>query len=450
MRRIRKRVLVGLIAAAAALLLSGCIGDPAENYYSVPQATERFIQLQEKIDEVISGGASFSPPSSGYNRQSVQLQDLNGDGRNEAIAFFKVAGEKPLRIYVFSENGGVFEQSMVIEGEGTSIDSITYTDMDRDGVKEILVGWRMSSSVKLLTMYSALDYQPVELASTDYSEYTVYDLDSNGDSEALVICKTDTGVSTANLYSLMSDGEMVSTSAYLSKGAETVTRIMRGRLTDGGAAVFVDSSHADGGLVTDVFTLDGDGALKNLTLRSRSGSSSDTMRGMTVYCSDINDDGLMDIPIPRTLFPQTETVYYVIDWYDYDARGRRTLAMTTYHNYSDGWYLVIPESWGDRVSIRREDSLSGERTIVFSRVVEGDSENGVQHVEDFLRIYTLTGDNKRELASLSGRFRLLSRADVIYAAEILVDADRYEFDISEATIRENFEIIYSDWSTGAI
>ena len=447
MKRLSRIIAAVLVTAAVSAMLSGCIGDPAEIYYSVPQATERFIQLQEKIDEVISGGATFAPPAAGQNRQSVQLQDLDGDGSNEAIAFFKVQGEKPLRVYVFSDNGGVFEQRTVIEGEGTSVDSITYTDMNSDGTKEFLVGWRMGSTVKMLTMYSVLDFQPVELASTDYSTYTVTDIDRDGDSEALVINKSESDAATATLYNLMSDGEMVSSAAYLSKDTGTVARVMRGRLTDDRAAVFIDSTRGEGGLVTDVFTLDDDGNLKNITLRTRNGASTATMRSAAVYCSDINDDGRMDVPFPRTLFQQSETVYYVIDWYDYGSSGRRSIAMTTYHNYSDGWYLVIPEEWGDDITVRREDAQQGERTIVFSRVTEAETESGTQEVEDFLRIYTLTGDNKRELSALSGRFRLLARSDAIFAAEILDDRG---IGISEQLVRDNFKIIYSDWSTGAL
>ena len=450
MKKFIRRTAAVLVAAACAALLSGCIGDPAEIYYSVPQATERLIQLQEKIDEVISEGAAYAPPASGNNRQSVQLQDLDGDGGNEAIAFFKVQGEKPLRIYVFSETDGVFEQSMVIEGEGTSIDSVTYTDMDGDGAKEMLVGWRMGSNVKMLTMYSVLDYMPVELASTDYSTYTVTDIDRDGDNEAFVINKSESETGSAVLYNLMRDGEMVSTSAYLSKDTGNVARVMRGRLTDDRPAVFIDSTHIDGGIVTDVFALDDEGSLKNLTMRSRTGGSTDTSRAATVYCSDINDDGRMDVPLPRALFSQSETVYYVIDWYDYDSRGKRSLAMTTYHNYSDGWYLIIPDIWNAEITVRREDSLSGERTIVFSRVTESADGKTKEKAEDFLRIYTLTGENKRELAGLPGRFRLVSRSDAIFAAEILVDPTSYGLFISEPFIKENFRIIYSDWSTGAI
>ena len=171
------------------------------------------------------------------------------------------------------------------------------------------------------------------------------------------------------------------------------------------------------------------------------------MRSTAVYCSDINDDGRMDVPFPRTLFQQSETVYYVIDWYDYGSSGRRSIAMTTYHNYSDGWYLVIPEEWGDGITVRREDSQQGERTIVFSRVRKARAGSEEQTVEDFLKIYTLTGDNKRELSALPGRFPLLARSDAIFAAEIV---DAHGFDISEQLIRDNFKIIYSDWSTGAI
>ena len=49
-------------------------------------------------------GGEYAAPLTGEMIQSVQLQDLDGDGRQEAIAFFRMSSEeKPLKIYIFRQ-----------------------------------------------------------------------------------------------------------------------------------------------------------------------------------------------------------------------------------------------------------------------------------------------------------------------------------------------------------
>ncbi len=109
-------------------------------------------------------------------------------------------------------------------------------------------------------------------------------------------------------------------------------------------------------MITDIFTYENN-KLSNITLTGSSAVSEGTIRSVTVYCRDIDNDGIMEIPISRALYTKSETVYKVLDWYSFNQKGRRTLKLSTYHNYSDGWYLVLPEKWGTNFTIRREDSV---------------------------------------------------------------------------------------------
>jgi hypothetical protein len=117
---------------------------------------------------------------------------------------------------------------------------------------------------------------------------------------------------------------------------------------------------------------------------------------------------------------------------------------STYHNFSDGWYLILENSWRGRITVRREDTVSGERTLVFSCLVAD------KNVEDFLRVYTLSGDNRDDRARLPGRFRLLEDGDIVFAAEITLPEGSKLITIDRETVLSNFRIIYSDWITGAI
>ena len=149
-----KRVLAALLLALTGLLLSGCVNSTIDELLSLPQPSEEYLELQKSIDEIIRSGAVYSAPSAGSYRQSVQLYDVNGDGVNEALAFFNIAGEKPLKIYVFRLRGSRYETAAVIEGDGTEIASISYLDMNGDGWAEIVVGWKMGSDIQMLNIYS--------------------------------------------------------------------------------------------------------------------------------------------------------------------------------------------------------------------------------------------------------------------------------------------------------
>ena len=149
------------------------------------------------------------------------------------------------------------------------------------------------------------------------------------------------------------------------------------------------------------------------------------------------------MPSPRELYTKSDTVYRVLDWYSYNKWGRRSRKLTTYHNYSDSWYLTLPDTWGNIITIRREDTDTGERAVVFSKW------NGIlDPAADFLIIYSITGENKEDMALKDERFILYKSNEVIYAAEILLSADEWEFAPDITYLKKNFSLIYSEWITG--
>ena len=63
------------------VLLSGCVFLPVEDLYAVPQPPKDYEALQARLGEVADMGGEYAAPLTGEMIQSVQLQDLNGDGK---------------------------------------------------------------------------------------------------------------------------------------------------------------------------------------------------------------------------------------------------------------------------------------------------------------------------------------------------------------------------------
>ena len=439
-----RRILIGIVSLGLMMTtLTGCFKISADELYSLPQPSREFLKLQERINAVLAQGAEYSPPTAGPNRQSVQLKDLDGDGINEAIAFFSTKGDRPLKIYILKQSGDSYSVFDIIEGDGNAIESIRYADLDGDKISELIVGWQASATLLHMNIYSIKGGRHLSLADDDYTEITIGDMDLDGRQDVIALRLPSSELpGQADMFSLRSDGEMTMLSARLSKGIESFTHVLKGLLSDGTPALFVEAACSGTSVVTDILVWR-TGSLFDVTLSLSSGVSEDTLRSYPVYSADINGDGVTEVPIPRLLpVADVNTKYYVIDWYTYLQYGYKNKIFTTYHDFSDGWYLILPDTWKN-ISVRRDDSVVGERTLIFS---VRSALNAMP--TDFLKIYTLSGDNKNDRAKLPERFVLQELGDTIYAAEILNDVDGTYLD--KAKIAALFRLLYSDWTVGSV
>ena len=198
-----KKWMAALLALGMVLARAGCTMpkltlDP-EELYALPELPERYTALNKQLSTIQESGAEYAAPVSGSNIQPVQMVDLDGDGREEALAFFRQSdGEKPLKIYVFTDNGDSYAQTAVIEGSGLAVYSIAYSDMNGDGRMEIIVGWRVSMELQALAVYALEPDGARELMRTNYVKYAVADLNSDGTQEMTVFRADQDGVGAAD------------------------------------------------------------------------------------------------------------------------------------------------------------------------------------------------------------------------------------------------------------
>ena len=447
MKSIRRKIIILVLGLVMTVLVSGCFRVTADELYELPQISEEYLRLQAHIDLLRSQGAEFAPPVRGPNRQAVQLVDLNGDGINEVVVFFSMPGESTLSIYIFELVDGDYAVAEIIEGVGTEIDSIRYVDMNGDGTKELVVGWQMGPALRFMSIYSLTDFHSQALVTgVEYSDIAQYDITGDGSYDIIVFrMQTHDTDAVAEIYTLMPDGELADQSAWLSSGIESISRILTGNLIDGSPAIFVDSegTFENGSLVTDVLAMH-DNEFTNVSLDVVGGVrlSESTVRHR-MASSDVNNDGIIKIPYLRLLIAQSDTEYFAIDWYAFQSDGYSTLALTTYHNNFDEWFLILPFDWRERVSVRRDDSVPGERTIVFSYFSSPEGP-----YEDFLKILRLSGDYAEERATADNRVLIMVEGASAFAFELLAPPNSFDLTFDEAFVLDNFRLIYSEWLMG--
>ena len=434
----------------SAMGLTGCGADikvtlNPQELYSLPELPAKYTELNAQINDILNSGAEYAAPVAGSNVQPVQMLDLDGDGQEEALAFFRnAADEKPLKIYIFTGSGETYQQSAVIEGSGTAIYSIAYHDIDNDGCTELLVGWRVGTELQALSVYALRSGGPEELLRTDYVKYGVTDLDQDQYQELVVLRSMDDGGGSAEYY-VYQDGTLklrnvtrVSmTMAELSQQG----RATQGTLRGGEPALFITGVVESAQTITDILAIR-NGELANVVISSSTGVTSEVAMFRSLYPTDINGDGLTEVPKPAFLpaWDDSGDLYQRIDWNNYTINGQAECVLSTYHDTEDGWYFQLPETWFDKILVSRSTGQDEASVTFYIRGGSG------QPPEAFLRISTITGATRETRAVRNGRFILVRKAETIYAAELLEANDSWAYGMTEDEVRAAFSLIAVEWA----
>lgn len=431
------------------LILGGCIMMASvEDLYALPKLPQEYQALGKHIEKILSDGAETASPASGSHLQSVQIEDLDGDGIAEAIAFFRNNNdERPLKIYIFRAVNDAYEQAALIEGSGTSVYSIGYEDMNGDGVKEILVSWRVGTQ-QALSVYALEDLSPTLLMSAAYARYEIVDLDHDEQMELIVLRGDETEMSSslADYYDWDGASLLLESSARLSVAVSELHWLRIGALAGGEAAVFVTGRVAGveetSRAVTDILIYR-DAQLENILLSPETGVSVQIARFLGIQPADIDGDGATEVPMPARL-PVVENgeEMWKVYWSEYDVNGNAEQDVMTYHNLTDSWYLLIPEAWDGRFTVVQNNTNSGEHETRFYSVSNRRADKLL------FTIYTLTGDNRETQVATGDRIILRRQFSAVYALKLEKEYEEWRYAIATEELISRFNAIVTQWSTG--
>ncbi len=437
MKRAVKKCILLLAGLALAAVLSGCtvFDSSVEQLFTLPRMAPEYTGLSQQLDSLISQGYEYASPSGGRNIQSVQMVDLEDDGRQEALVFLRrSADEKPLKIMVYRLDGDdSYSLLCTIESSGTAVDSVYYQDLNGDGRQELIVGWRISADVQTLAAYS-IEPEPVALMSCGYSRFSIQDLNGDGAPSLLVIRADGELGPVAEFYGWQEEQMGVS---YRCRLSSSMTALNRGSVVTGMAdrdtpAVFITGVDTTSMAVTDILIYRPEAGLVNVALDKTSGVSAAVYPYRQLAPQDIDGDGVTEIPCPLgdSAAEQTDGL---VSWMSWQSDGRFQQTAKTYHSLSSGWYFTIPASWWSWEVDAVTGGIQNESQMTLR--INGDS---------VLTIYTITGENRDNRSRMGSRIVLRRQATTVYAGEVYEIAPYYGMD--EDLLRRSFSLILGTWN----
>lgn len=428
--------------------LTGCTFPSGDELFAAPKPPANYQSLQVELDKLLSSGVTYTAPTGGENRSSIQLVDLDNDGVEEAIAFFRGSSSvtsNAFKVYIYKKQEEKYVCTGSVEGKGKAILSVEYPTITPHGQRGMLIAWKLpGDGVGALTM---CDFngacEPAVLLETEYSAMEVTDLTGNGAKDLLLLTNDPVGKRVARLYGYNSGKLDMIGEAATTIEAVSVERITSGRVRENLPAVFVEEKTTSGvGLTTDVFVYAGD-VLQNLALDSEDYINRGTYRPVSVYATDINKDGITELPRAVLMAGYTDATasdaIYMLDWYTYSISKAPELVKTTYQNVSDGWMFSIDSAWYDDITVTKinENNLTG---VEFAQYL------GAQQKLPLFTIYCATGETRDYYENRADLIGLGSTPKALYFARIADTAEQSMIQITAEGIKKRFSIITQDWN----
>lgn len=289
-----------------------------------PKLSGESSLLQQAFENSVEdiSGIKMKTPVSGQYRSSYLFFDLEKDGNNEALVFYSNPLESSYAcVSVFKFTNDEWKNISNIKGKNEEIYEVNFADINGDDIFEILISWTGSvgtenisandfgkSNERLLTTYSCDGVTTTLLKTESYTNLYLDDLDNNGSDEIVIfkINLTDNQKqTTSRILSFNSDFSVESDKSFKLTGLLEINNIVTDTLVENEiryTRIFVDGAISEIGVVTEIINIDCDSFEISLPLYEVNQSQKpSTLRASKIYCRDIDDDGVVEIPTEEVL-----------------------------------------------------------------------------------------------------------------------------------------------------
>lgn len=308
-------------------------------------------------------------PKEGNYRSAFVMYDLSGDGKDEALVFYSLRNSTDNKAFinVLTETAAGWVSTCNIGGLGSNVETVAFSAMEEKGRENLIVGWGTSGGAeRIISVYT---YTADELLEREYrgsyTEMLLCDINGDGMDNLLLLRSNEVSQNSSVVLVAPSARGGLKDTARLTLG-ETITgfgKVQVGTLSGEMQAVFIDAL-ADDEMVTSIVRYQkdeqGKDQLVNVVEALPKEAQATFRRPEPVYCTDINGDGIMEIPRMAELpgydgaqYNPTFTTLYSTVYGQIGEDGYEPV-WYGYVNVAGGYRFAFPEAWQGVVTASQE------------------------------------------------------------------------------------------------
>ena len=406
MKKYTTAMIVLALIAAALLFAFASESEPIDSLFHAPAQDGGDGQIWNAIEKGAEGKYTLKTPTDGSHRSALVYTDLNDDGKNEVVAFYStVKSGDSICMQILSQTDSGWVSSTGVNSEFNEIKQVEFADLDGDGKNEVVVGWGLQKNniMQQISVYRFDEKNDLltQIFDSKYTSFGLFDINSDEQTEIAVVSadySIEPPVQKLALFSYSADKFRKISETEIDPSITTVSGLSFdvNRRT-ASSRIYVDGYVADGLLSTELLVFDIDSS--NLRRCYIDGETFCTLtkRSINVFCSDINNDGIVEIPTKRNIEHGTGS-FSLIEWKSLQRDEMKTVCYY-FDNRENGYYFCIPSVIEDNsYPVLSED---GKRLCFY------ESDFSMQSTDDPQLLLELFIDGSGEMSLISTLYRYI-------------------------------------------
>ena len=138
-----KKLIMLILSALLTFILSGCdaLMFNADELLLSPMLEGVMYPVQQALEDSVKDKITLKYPVSGEYRSAFVMKDIDGNGVDEALAFYSTTADSTVTMHInIIEFNGEWESKGDLSLVGNGVESVSFADLDGNGRLEIIVG----------------------------------------------------------------------------------------------------------------------------------------------------------------------------------------------------------------------------------------------------------------------------------------------------------------------
>ncbi len=194
------------------VLLAGCsFGDfsnlQVEELLRAPRLMGDYGALQSALNDWLGDSAQLKYPMQGDLLSPFLLQDLDGDGQQDAAVLYTTGQTSNVCIAILQKDKeGSWQVRQTIEGLADTVENVRLAQLQDEESTQLVVGYMASQGDRYLAVYSYENGEVTAILEQPYEQYLVEDITGGGSQDLILMSTLEDGGVQIELLTVDRDG----------------------------------------------------------------------------------------------------------------------------------------------------------------------------------------------------------------------------------------------------
>ena len=193
------------------LLLAGCSmpGEQVqvEELLRAPKLSGDYGDVQTALNDWLGESAQLKYPMQGDLLSPFLLQDLDGDGRQDAAVLYTTAQSSNVCIAILQkDDADIWHVRQNVEGLADTVESVGLAQLQPGDATQLVVGYTAAQGDHYLAVYSYTDGVLSTILEQQYQQYLVEDITGGGNQDLILMSTLEDGGVQIELLTVVKEG----------------------------------------------------------------------------------------------------------------------------------------------------------------------------------------------------------------------------------------------------